>query len=160
MPVSASLVSGTASSLIYTDTQSLPTQLDFPADAVTQNTTLVLTPTMASGGPGLAFTGHAFELEAYQGGVLQPGFTFSAPMTITISYSDYDVRVVTDESELALYWWTGSAWQDAEETCSPASTYVRDTGNNVLSVPVCHLSKFGLLGPTHNIYLPLIMRNG
>ena len=115
---------------------------------------------MASGGAGFAFTGHAFELAAYQGGVLQPGFTFSTPVTITIYYSDDDIRVVTDESELTLYWWTGSAWQDAAETCSPASTYVRDTSNNVLSVPVCHLSKFGLLGPTHNMYLPLVMRNG
>ena len=157
-PVSISLVSGTAASLSYNDTQGLSTQLDFAADAVTQTTNLVLTPTMASGGIGFAFTGHAFELAAYQGGVLQPGFTFSTPVTITIHYNDDDVRVVSDESALILYWWTGSAWQDAAETCSPASTYIRGPGNSV-SVPICHLSKFGLLGPTHNIYLPLVMRN-
>ena len=159
-PVSTDLVSGTVTSLSYNDTQSLSTQLDFAADAVTQTTHLVLTPTMASGGTGFAFTGHAFELAAYQGGQLQSGFTFSTPVTITIHYSEDDVRVVTDENDLILNWWTGSAWQDAAETCSPASTYVRDTGNNVLSVPICHLSKFGLLGPTHNIYLPIVMRNG
>ncbi len=158
-PVSTNLVSGTAASLIYTDAQGFPTQLDFPPNAVTDDTTLVLTPTIASGGAGFVFAGHAFELAAYQGGQLQSGFTFGSPVTITIRYSDDDVRLVSDELRLTLYWWTGSAWQDAAETCSPTSIYTINVDGNVLSVPICHLSEFGLLGPTHNVYLPLVMRN-
>jgi len=135
-PVSTNLVSGTATSLIYTDTQILPTQLDFAADAVTQTTNLVLTPTMASGGAGFAFTGHAFELAAYQGGVLQPGFTFSTPVTITIHYSE----------------------QDAAETCDPVSPYIHDLSGKTVTVAVCHLSCFALLGPTNKVYLPIVFR--
>jgi hypothetical protein len=158
-PVSTVLTPGTGTSLTYTDTQGLPTSLDFPAEAVTQTTTIVLTPTLAQGGAGFAFTGHAFDLAAFQGGSQQPGFTFGAPVTVTIHYSDDDVRVVTDESQLVLQWWTGSEWRDAVETCEPASSYSRDIANNVLSLPICRMSRFGLFGPTHQTYLPLILRN-
>jgi len=126
---------------------------------VTQSTTLVLTPTLASGGAGFAFAGHAFELTAYQGGNPQPGFTFGAPVTATIRYSDEDVRLVTDEEQLVLSWWTGSEWQDAAQTCDPPSSYTRDLANNTLSVAICHLSLFGLFGPTHQVYLPLVLCN-
>jgi hypothetical protein len=114
---------------------------------------------LAQGGAGFAFTGHAFDLTAFQGGSQQPGFTFGAPVTVTIHYSDDDVRVVTDESRLVLQWWTGSEWRDAAETCDPASSYSRDAANNVLSLPICRLGRFGLFGPTYQTYLPLILRN-
>ena len=156
-PVSTTLTPGTVADLSYNDTQDLLTQLDFPADAVNQITTMVLTPTLASGGGGSAFAGHAFELAAYQGGSLRPDFTFGAPVTLTIHYSDNDVRVVIDESQLALWRWTGSEWQDAAQTCDPVSPYTRDMANNVLSVPACHLSLFSLFGPTNQVYLPLIL---
>jgi hypothetical protein len=29
----------------------------------------------------------------------------------------------------------------------------------VLSVPICHLSRFALLGPTNRVYLPLVLRD-
>ena len=73
-------------------------------------------------------------------------------------YSDADVRVVADESQLALHWWTGSGWQDAAESCLPPSPYVRDTTNNVLGTAICHLSRFALLGPTRPGYLPVVLR--
>jgi hypothetical protein len=80
-------------------------------------------------------------------------------VTVTIHYSEQDVRLVSDESQLTLRWWDGSAWQDAKETCSPPSGYVRDEARRVLSVPICHLSRFALLGPTNRVYLPLVMRD-
>jgi len=157
-PVSTT-VGDTSASLSYVDTQGLPTQIDIPAGAVSENTTLMLTPTLASGDTGFAFTGHAFELAAYQRGVLQSNFAFNTPVTITINYSDADVQVVENEEELVLQKWTeNGAWLDVVYTCSPTSTYTRDTVNNVLSVPICHLSKFGLFGPTNNVYLPLVLR--
>ena len=156
-PVSADVPSS-GGGLTLTDTQGLTTTLAFPAGAVTQTTTLVLTPTLATGGAGFAFAGHAFELAAFRGGNLLLGFSFEAPVTVTIHYSDRDVRVVSDESQLALMWWTGSGWEDAAQTCTPPSEYVRDLGNNVLSVAICHLSEFALLGPAHQVYLPLVVR--
>jgi hypothetical protein len=69
--------------------------LYFPAGVVTETTTLVLTPTLAQGGAGLAFAGHAFEIGTFRDG-------------------------------------------------------------HLLS---CHLSLFGLFGPTHQMVLPLILRH-
>jgi len=70
---------------------------------------------------------------------------FQIPVTITIYYSDADIAGL-DESSLRLYYWTGAYWEDAAATCSPASTYFTDTVANVLQVPICHLSEFGLMG--------------
>jgi hypothetical protein len=163
-PVSITLTTGTAlppgtaslpARLVYTDTQGLPTRLDFPTGTVTQTTTLVLTPTLAWDVAGYAFAGHAFELAAYRGGRRLPGLNFGAPVTVTIQYSDPDVRVVADESLLDFWWWTGTDWQDGTATCDPASAYARDTASNLLRVPICRLGRFGLFGPTHQAYLPL-----
>jgi hypothetical protein len=161
-PVSTTLtLSGTINvpdSLTYVDTQGMTTTLEFPAGTVTQTTTIVLTPTTAQGTSEFVFAGHAFELEAYQGGVHQPNFTFNAPVTVTIHYSERDVRGVSEEEQLTLRWWDNSAWQDAAATCDPPSIYSRDTMNNVISIPICHLSKFALFGPANRIFLPLVLR--
>jgi len=72
--------------------------------------------------------------------------TFEEPVTITIHYSDDDVVGIDDEESLILLYWTGTEWADAASTCSPPSSYVRDTVNNVLQVEVCHLSQFAFGG--------------
>jgi len=162
-PISTTLTfdSGTASlpaSLVYTDTQSLPTRLDFPAGAVSHPTDVWLRPTFATSPAGFAFAGHAFELTAYQGGSAQLDLAFNKPVTVTIHYSEADVRPVSDEEQLRLRWWDGDEWLDAVQTCDLASTYTRDLDNNVLSVAICHLSQFALYGPTNQVYLPIILR--
>jgi hypothetical protein len=163
-PVSTTLTPGTASSLVYTDTQGLPTRLDSPAGVVSQTTTLVLTPTLAPSVPGFAFAGHAFELSGFRVGKPLTNLIFDTPMTVTIHYSNNDVRVVSDESQLALWWWTGAGWEDAANTCDPPATSTfgltdRDPVNRVLSVPICRPGPFGLFGPTRQVYLPVILRN-
>ena len=158
-PVSVALTPGVANHLVYTDTQGLPTRLDFPADAVSVSTTLILTPTLAAAGSGFKFTGHAFELAAYQGGLLQPDFAFGNPVTVTIRYSDADVTSITSEEELVLAWWNGATWQDAAETCTPNSVYTHDPVNNRVSVSICHLTTFALFGPVKTVYLPIVLRN-
>jgi len=159
-PVSTTLTfgSGTTSlptSLTFTDTQNLPTRFDFPAGVVAQLTTLVVQPTLATGKSGFTFTGHAFELAAYREGSAQLDFVFDTPVTVTISYSEADVRVVSNEQELALWWWDGDEWQDAAQTCSQTS-YIRDTENNSFGVAICRSGRFALFGPTNQLYLPLI----
>jgi hypothetical protein len=153
-PISAALAPGAPSSLISTDTQALPTQLDFPAGAVAASTTLVLTPTVAAAPRGWAFAGHAFDLAAAQAGAAMPNLAFGGPVNVTIGYSAADARLVSDPSRLALWWWNGSAWQDAAETCSPAASYTRDAIARTVGVAICRTGRFTLLGPTRQLYLP------
>jgi arylsulfatase A-like enzyme len=157
-PVSTTLMPGIASRLLYTDTQGLPTRLDFPPTSVTQRTTLILTPNLATSGLGLTFAQHAFALIAYQEGTLQTEFTFGTPVTVTTHYSAQDARLVSDENQLAVLWWLDSRWQDATQACDPPTHYERDIANRVLSVPICRSGDLGLFGPTRNLYLPLVLR--
>jgi hypothetical protein len=36
--------------------------------------------------------------------------------------------------------------------------YVREPAQNRITVPICHLSTFGLMGETKRIYLPSVKR--
>ena len=157
-PVSLELMPGMTATLSYTDSQGLPTQLIFPDNAVTETTTIMLTPTLASADAGLTFAGHAFDSMVYQNGNAQANFTFGAPVTATIHYSELDMRLVSDENELALRWWNANGWLDATTTCTPASTYIRDIANNTLSIPICHLGRYALFGPTNQLFLPYVAR--
>ncbi len=159
-PVSMTLTpSMTMAVLQYTDTQGLITQLDFSANAVTQTATLILTPTVASPRAGFAFSGHAFDLTALSAENPQSFFTFNAPVTVTVHYSDDDVRLASDENELRLFWWNGTDWQDAAQTCEPAPLYTRVVALNMLKVPICHTGRFSLFSPTHQILLPINLRS-
>jgi hypothetical protein len=143
--------------LSYTDTQGLTTTLYFPSGAVTNTTTLLLTPTTTFGPSGWRSANHAFELVAYQGDEPLPGFGFQKAVTITIKYSERDTQVVTDEGQLVLWRWTGVGWEDAASTCTPPSAYRRDPGLGIVSLPICHLSRFSLFGPTRQTNLPLVL---
>jgi hypothetical protein len=154
-PVSAALAPGTPASLTSTDTQALPTQIDIPSGAVAANTTLVLTPTVATAPRGWAFAGHAFDLAAAQASTPIPNLAFGAPVNVSISYSAGDARLISDPDRLALWWWNGSAWQDAAETCSPAASYTRDLLTRTIGVAICRTGRFALFGPTRQVYLPL-----
>ncbi len=155
-PLSGTLEPGVATTLTYTDTGGLPTELRFPAGAVNRTTPIVLTPTLASNLPNALFAGHAFELTAFEEGQPLSGFTFARPVTVTVGYSDADVRAVTDEAELALRWRMGSGWREASETCVSASPAEHDTEGNVFSVPLCRTGHVALFGPTRQQYLPLV----
>jgi Tol biopolymer transport system component len=157
-PVSVTLSAGTATTLTYTDTQGLTTTLAFPAGAVSDTVTVVLTPTLAPHLSGYAFAGHAFQLSAYQEGSSLPDLAFSLPVTITIGYSQPDVRLVSNEDGLLLYFSTGDGWGEAADTCAPALPYGRDLVGRRLSLPICRTGNLALYGPTHQSYLPLVLR--
>jgi Tol biopolymer transport system component len=145
--------------LDYTDTDGMASTISIPAGAVVSDTLLIYTPIDEVTSPaGLQFAGRAFELSAYQNGGAKPGFSFQQPVNVTLTYSDETVAGL-QEAALALHISDSAGWTDAAETCSPASTYVRDTAGNVLSVDICHLSQFALMGPQgFSIYLPLVVR--
>jgi hypothetical protein len=148
--------------IVYTDPQGVSTTVEIPDGAVTATTALVFVPVFSPThpvSPGLAFANHNFDLTAYRSGPL-PGFAFAQPVTVTIGYSDADVRWIHEDS-LRLYYWDGSDWIDATTTCTPTSVYVRDLGQNTLGVTICHLSEYGMMGmplPRYDIYLPIVMR--
>jgi Tol biopolymer transport system component len=145
--------------LDYTDTDGMASTISIPAGAVVSDTLLIYTPIDEVTSPaGLQFAGRAFELSAYQNGGAKPGFNFQQPVNVTLTYSDGAVAGL-QEAALALHISDGAGWTDAAETCSPAATYVRDTAANILSVDICHLSQFALMGPQgFSIYLPLVVR--
>lgn len=138
------------------------TTLNLPAGSVNVTTTLVYTAlqNVSTVPTNMLFADHTYALNAYQGGVLMPGFAFNLPMNVTIHYTEAGVDGI-DEATLLLMYWNGSAWVDAATTCSPTSTYVRDAGANTLSVAVCHLTDFALFGEAaiQDIYMPLLARD-
>ncbi len=158
-PVATTLTPGISADLSFFDSEGLETQISFPANAVTQTLTAVLTPTMATYGPEFAFTGHAVELAVYANNLLLPNFVFNAPITVTLNYSSFDVRLISDELLLTLQQWVSSTWQDAGESCTPTSAYNRDIENNFISVEICTTGKLALFGPTNPFFLPLLFRD-
>ncbi|HDQ71927.1 MAG TPA: carboxypeptidase regulatory-like domain-containing protein [Chloroflexi bacterium] len=156
-PVSITLsLSGTANlpnTLAYVDTQGLTTTLTFPRGAVTATTRILLTPTLPAASAELAFAGHAFDLAAYQEGVRQPDLTFDEPVTVAIHYSAHDVRVISDEGQLALHRWADGTWADGA-----CEAYERDLVDGSLAAPICRVGHFALFGPTNRVYLPLVLR--
>jgi hypothetical protein len=128
---------------VYVDGQGQATTVDIPPGAVSEVITLILTPL---GGPThptapWAFAGQAFTLEAYQGPTLLPGTVFEEPLVVTIHYSDEDLAGIADEATLMIATWTEGGWQDAA-----CGDYVRQLDENWLSVEICQVSEFALLG--------------
>jgi uncharacterized repeat protein (TIGR01451 family) len=160
--IAAPVPTDTGNTLIYTDTQSLPTIVQIPSGAVTSTTTLLYSPlSTTTSNSQFTFAGHAFELDAYRDGVLLSNFTFSVPITITLHYTDTDVSGI-DETLLKLDYWNSSTsrWEDAATTCIPLSTYDRHPDENWLAISICHLSRFALFGgKQYSIYLPLLVKN-
>lgn len=150
--------------LAYTDARRHRTEIIVPPGAVTDTIKLAFSPISISISPptGLDDTGHGFTLNAftYPAGSSLPDFAFIEPFTLTIEYDDSDIAEIEDESELRVYYFNGSAWQDVAETCTPVSVYQRDLSGNRLSVAVCHLTEFALFGPWSgsSTYVPLIIK--
>jgi len=135
-----------------------------PAGAVSQTIILALQPMAAPTHPplpGLRSGDETFDLSAYLGNEVLEGLQFLKPLTVTLRYTDMDVYGVL-ESGLRLYYWDGSTWQDAANTCTPPSEYLLDTVENVMQVEICHLTEWNIQGPDsfpYKVYLPTVVRN-
>ncbi|MFZ3069884.1 MAG: hypothetical protein WA110_02010, partial [Anaerolineaceae bacterium] len=134
------------------------TEITIPPDAVSGEVTFLFdpqpTPSQATG--SLDFAGNSFELTAWD--AIGPVTAFAQPSVITISYDEESLGLIPEDS-LILYYWdeTQSAWLDAVTTCD-GGEYTRNLAENWLSLPICHLSEFALLGEEYTLYLPLITR--
>jgi len=155
------VVGGDASTAVLTDTETVfapptaPFTITVPAGGVGQPISLVFTDTVSGYSPpaGLQFLGETFSLAAYIDGVLQPGFTFDPPFTITLTYSDDEVSGLA-ESTLTLLYWDGSAWvSDGIVLVS------RNPSTNQVTFTVSHLTDFAFAAEEgYLIYLPILLR--
>jgi peptide/nickel transport system substrate-binding protein len=150
-------------SLVFTTAQGSQTTLNIPAGAVTTDTLILYTPkdpaSVEAPPAGLAFAGHAFELQAFQGSTPITGF--AAPVTLTIAYTDEDVQDLI-ESELALYRAGAAGWVKVGEGPPPGESQTLDTPNNLLTAYLRGFSRFGHFGASiqQRLYLPLVLKNG
>ncbi len=146
----------------FTNTQGSTSTLEVPAGAVSEPSEVVYTPDIVieeNQPGGFALAGITFDLQVCQDGECLGDYIFATPVTITLQYSDADVVGLIEE-ELYLYTWDGSAWVDAVTECGwPLTAYGRYPEENKLVVPLCHFTKFALVGDTNRIYLPLVLRN-
>ena len=162
--ISTSLEPGVTTTIVYTDPQEVTTTIIIPPGAISESITLVFAPNPTPTHPisdGLVFANHSFDLDAYLGHQLLPGYVFAEPISISVRYTDDDIAGI-QEPGLRLYYWTGSSWADGAGTCSPPSTYSRDLAGNRLAVAICHLTEWNIQGPesfvTRTVYLPLVVR--
>ena len=130
-----------------------------PEDTLDGETTFTFLPQPApeSEPNNLTFAGNTFLLTA-EDALGDPVTVFDPPLTVTITYTDADILGIPEDT-LALYYWdtASSAWVDAVTTC-PGGEYTRDLVGNTLSLPICHLSEFGLFGSPYQIFLPVMVK--
>jgi len=136
------------------------TLITVPAGAAGADFYLEYQPLRAPGHPAgeLAFAGLNFDLSAFDT-LNNPITQFTLPLNMRISYNESELFGVREDS-LGLYYWnaTGNNWQDAATTC-PGGTTTRNPAENWISLPLCHLSEFALLGSKQALqYLPMLLR--
>jgi hypothetical protein len=137
-------------------TQGLTTSIQVPAGAVTTATTLVYLEAPTTTGeipPSYSFAGITFDLNAYVDGARVDPYSFEIPITVTQHYSE--AALSEPEETLQLMTWDPDSERWSDAACGP---YHRNLVENWLSVQVCHLSHFALLGTDYRIFLPLMVR--
>jgi hypothetical protein len=118
--------------------------------------TIVIAQSPAYGMPpagNLTGIGHVFDVTAVysstgQPVVLLPGQSY----TVTVLYSDTEKGPAV-ESTLGLYAWDGAAWS------REGITSTVNIDDNLVTGQVTHFSLFAVLGETHRVYLPLVLRS-
>ena len=99
---------------------------------------------------------HAFTLVASREGQVIPGFSFAEPASISLQYSDQDLRGSGDESGLRFLLWQDGAWQDPQEDCGATDRYPQDMGNNRISAAICRSGRYALFAPAYTVLFPVV----
>jgi oligopeptide transport system substrate-binding protein len=149
-----------ASTVVETDGGELTsddgdTNVQLPSGAVTD--TVVITHTPATGSPpggNLNSIGNVFDLTAVYSDTRQeaqpaPGSAY----TVTTQYSETQLGP-TVEDTLGLYWWD----EGANEWSQQGITSSVNVTDDVVAAQVAHFSRFAVLGETHRVYLPVVLR--
>jgi hypothetical protein len=149
-PLSGQLSSETATVLSYTSTNGRKTSFTFPAGAW-GGFQVQIEPIAFFGAQGLGYTGHAFDLRL---GELQE---LPELVSVTLGYTDFDVRLISAESELSLYLWDGGGWVKSSQTCRVGTESLIDEEQNVLATKLCLAGRYALLGPSYQVRFPLLV---
>ena len=132
------------------------TTYTFPPATFTDTVIITHTARLSSNAPSsntLAGIDHFFDVTAvYSSTGLPAQPAASHTYTVAVEYTNAEKGPVI-EGTLGLYGWNGSAWSQ-----QGISSTVNIT-DNVVTAQVEHFSLFGILGETHRVYLPLVMRN-
>lgn len=132
--------------------------IDIPADAVEGTLTILFAPQPYPNQDigALTFAGNSFELTASIGE--DPVTTFAQPLILTLQYDLASLGVIPEDA-LILYYWdmVQHAWVDAASTCEGGG-YTRNLDEDWLSLPICYLSKFAILGDSFDLFLLSVMR--
>jgi parallel beta-helix repeat protein len=161
-PVVITTSQSVSATLVYTDPQGTTVEIKIPAEAVTDEITLVYTPKDPQIGlplpKGLVLGSHVFDLHVYRNEVLVPHYEFQKVVTLTSTYSDEDVAQMI-EATLALY--RGLGLRAEEIGTRQEESQTLDVENNVLTAYLLGTSRFGEMGVgiTARVILPLIIRN-
>jgi hypothetical protein len=155
-PVELTLTPGISQTLVYSDTYQRQVSLDFPALAISSPLTVTAIAVWEAGLLDQSFAGIAFELQASQGGVTLPAYTFTPPITVTLVYNGSDVWTISDPAALTLKFATPEGWVEALDTCPTPGNYTRKLAENRLSLPICKTGRYALFGPTHRQFIPYL----
>jgi len=162
-PVVVTATQDISITLVYTDPQDNPTEVEVPAGAVTETVIIIYTPKHPQVGPalpeGMVPGAHVFDLDVYRNGVLVPHFVFEKAITLTSEYAQTAVQGMIERT-LALYRQTEDGWQKIG--VREGETQTLDVGNNVLTVYLLSNSRFREygVGITNYIFLPLVIKDG
>lgn len=112
----------------------------------------------------LILSGDPFELDAFSGDELNatPIVTFSAPVTITIHYTESELGGINEQT-LKLYRLEyppfGTGWC-AIGVCRPLESQTLDVDNNIITATVLGFSKWGKYGAQYpyDLFLPIIVK--
>lgn len=155
-PTVETVTPGADQTVEFTGTHGTKATILLPAHTVTRTVDVVATSDVRVGGApgGYRLGAFTFEIQAFDGtGTLIPSLTLGNAMTITLEYNAPAVGTLREDT-LRLFWWDGSSWLDAA-----CGEYVRDLANDMLQLPICHLSTFALGGTSVGVFLPLVIRS-
>ena len=147
---------GVESTLVFPGGRNHPLKIRLPAAALAEETTLAYTElTLTDLGPN--FGRQAFRLNAYRNGLHLEVLNFEQPVSLSITYDETSLGGL-DERGLVLRQWDRAQKQWHEAACGDVE---RRPAKNELTVPICHLTEFGLFaGPVQqqrqDMFLPLI----
>ena len=155
LPTVSSVTPDNAAIVSFNDGQGDSGSIAMPAGSVSVNTQIVVTPALTTSGEpsGFRLGNLAFNVQGYKssdGSAVD--LTFTAPVQITLMYTDASRGPLVEDS-LRLFYWNGSSWEDAA-----CGDYVRDPAHDTITVPVCHFSQFALGGTTIPVFLPITFR--
>ena len=118
----------------------------FDLDAFDKFVYLPLITKSSSNGQGNAQSVFGLDAASPQSPAATDSFFFNTPISITIHYDESNLNGVP-ETQLLLYYWTGTGWDDAASTCPlPITPYDYDPTNNLFRLEVCHFSRFAMVG--------------